>query len=122
VAGRDAIVLQTASNEDSGAQDSASQEETEPTWVRAGGTDKTRRLTREILAQPSFTYPDGEGCADCVARGRICVIKDSRASCASCTLQSRSSTKCGLKRDVQGATDKKKRPASEAPESSTSQK
>ncbi|MCJ1405823.1 hypothetical protein MMC11_009053 [Xylographa trunciseda] len=60
-----------------------------PSWAMPGprGDSKHRRLARDILGEPSTTYPVGRGCSDCVARSRLCVVREDRTKCASCTAQ-----------------------------------
>ena len=60
-----------------------------PDWASPGrrGDSKHRRLARDILGEPSNTFPAGSGCSDCVARSRLCVVREDRTKCASCTAQ-----------------------------------
>ena len=60
-----------------------------PDWASPGrrGDSKHRRLARDILGEPSMTFPAGSGCSDCVARSRLCVVREDRTKCASCTAQ-----------------------------------
>ena len=60
-----------------------------PDWASPGrrGDSKHCRLARDILGEPSMTFPAGSGCSDCVARSRLCVVREDRTKCASCTAQ-----------------------------------
>ena len=60
-----------------------------PDWASPGrrGDSKHRRLARDILCQPSMSFPAGSGCSDCVVRSRLCVVRRDRTKCASCTAQ-----------------------------------
>ena len=60
-----------------------------PDWASPGrrGDSKHRRLARDILGEPSMTFPAGSGCSDCVARSHLRVVREDRTKCASCTAQ-----------------------------------
>ena len=64
-----------------------------PDWASPGprGDSKHRRLARDILSEPSMSFPEGSGCSDCVARSCLCVVRDNCTKCASCTAQGASS-------------------------------
>lgn len=62
-----------------------------PDWAQGGSS--AHKVARKILANPTKTFPPGEGCESCQRRSRICVVGE-YSSCASCTAMSKTRDYC----------------------------